>query len=157
MKYYEQIDISGDVGLRIRGATIEELLTNAAEGMFDLVTDLKTVQETDAREVTIESESYEHLLVQWLNELVFLYDTYGFIGMRFAIHLRKQYPGPGSEQMTHEPEQNVCRLHLRANISGGIFDPSVHESRLLIKAATYHGLSLNKHDGEWEATVIFDI
>lgn len=46
---YEQIDISGDVGLRIRGSTLEELFANAAEGMFELITDIRTIQETESR------------------------------------------------------------------------------------------------------------
>ena len=33
----------------------------------------------------------------------------------------------------------------------------VNESRLLIKAATYHNLSLKRTDSYWEAVVIFDI
>ena len=32
MKNYEQIDISGDVGLRIRGENLEELFESAAPG-----------------------------------------------------------------------------------------------------------------------------
>lgn len=154
---YEQIDISGDVGLRIRGSTLEELFANAAEGMFELITDIRTIQETESREVRIDSGSYEHLLLLWLNELVFLYDTYGFIGMRFAIHLNEQYLRSGNEGMTPASGQNMHSLHLKANIAGGIFEPSVNESRLLVKAATYHNLTLTNLDGCWEATVIFDI
>ena len=137
MKKYEQIDISGDVGLMIRGKNLEELFENAAEGMFELITSTPEIKETEKREVIISSENMENLLVQWLNELVFLFDTYGFTGKISSV---------GFQDKT-----------LKASISGGIFNPEVNESRLLIKAATYHNLSLKKTRSHWEATVIFDI
>ncbi len=137
MKKYEQIDISGDVGLRIRGESPERLFENAAEGMFNLITDTSTVKETEQKEIALEIDTYENALVQWLNELVFLFDSYGFIGKAFSV---------GFSVKT-----------LKATVSGGMFDPGRNESRLLIKAATYHNLSLRKIDDHWEATVIFDI
>ncbi len=137
MKKHEQIDISGDVGLRIWGKSLEELFENAASGMFNLITDTLKINKTEQKRVVLEADDYENLLVQWLNELVFLYDTYGFIGKVFSV----DFPG------------NT----LKATISGGIFDPETNESRLLIKAATYHNLSLKKIDSHWKATVIFDI
>jgi hypothetical protein len=75
--------------------------------------------------------------VQWLNELVFLFDTYNYIGRRYSV--------------------NIVNKKLKAIISGGTFDPSSTESRLLIKAATYHDLSLIRTNTNWEATIIFDI
>jgi SHS2 domain-containing protein len=137
MKKYEQIDISGDVCLRIWGKNLEELFENASEGMFDLITNTSEIKESERREVVLSNDSNENLFIQWLNELVFLFDTYGFIGKAFKISI----------------QSNV----LKANISGGLFDPEVNESRLLVKAATYHNLSIIKADSHWEAKVIFDI
>ena len=137
MKKIEQIDISGDVGLRIWGKSLDELFKNASTGMFNLVTDTEKIKETEQKEVSLEADNHANLLVQWLNELVFLYDTYGLIGKVFRISIQGNM--------------------LKATISGGIFDPETNESGLLIKAATYHGLSIKKVDSHWEATVIFDI
>lgn len=137
MKKYEQIDISGDVGLRVWGGSMEELFMNAAEGMFNLITDTSVMKETEGKEITVEAGSAEDLLINWLNELVFLFDTYGFVGKTFSV----------------VQDNNK----LTAKISGGIFNPDVNESRLLIKAATYHRLSLKNNNSGWEAVVIFDI
>jgi len=137
MKKYEQLDISGDVGLRIWGDNLEELFTHAAEGESELITDLSGIKETEEKDVVIGSERNEDLLVKWLNELIFLFDAYGFIGKSFDVSLKNDT--------------------LRANISGGIYNPAANESRLLVKAATYHGLSLKKDNSHWEAVVIFDI
>lgn len=146
MNKYKQIDISGDVGLRIWGESLENLFENAASGMFNLITDPSRIHGKDIRKLALESDNYEHMLVQWLNELVFLYDTYGFIGKKFQLNIEES-PKP-------DTEENIL---LSADMSGGIYNPEIHESRLLIKAATYHNLSLKKVKSLWEATVIFDI
>jgi SHS2 domain-containing protein len=146
MKKYEQIDISGDASLRIWGDNLEELLTNAAEGLGELMTDLSAIKETERREIVLSSERNEDLLVKWLNELIFLFDTYGFIGKRFDVSL--------SPLLTKGVQKGDT---LRAIVSGGIYIPEVNESRLLVKAATYHRLSLKKDNSQWEAVVVFDI
>ncbi len=137
MKKYEQLDISGDAGLKIWGETLEGLFANAAEGMSELITDVAEVEGTEEREVVLTADSNEDLLIQWLNELIFFFDTYDFIGKRFDISLKNNM--------------------LKAKISGGRHNPAINESRLLIKAATYHGLSLKRDNLQWEAVVIFDI
>lgn len=137
IKQFEQVDISGDVGLKVWGQDMEELFENAAIGMSELITDVSSVPESEDREVHVVADSNDDLLVQWLNELVFLFDTYNYIGKSYAV--------------------SIVNKKLKAEISGGTFDPSSSESRLLIKAATYHDLSLSKTNTHWEATVIFDI
>ena len=49
------------------------------------------------------------------------------------------------------------RFHIKASVRGEDFDPALHEGNLLIKAATYHGLSVRRENGTWQAEVIFDI
>lgn len=137
MKKIEQIDISGDVGLRIRGKSLEELFENAAIGMVALMTDTARIRTTEQREISLKVESYENTLVQWLNELVFLFDAYGFTGKEFSVSFQGDT--------------------FSASVSGGIFGPERNGQKLLIKAATYHNLSLRKINSHWEATVIFDI
>ncbi len=134
---YEQIDISGDTGLRIRGKTIVELFENAGIGMYTLITDTSKIKKTAKKEITLSSDSSENLLVQWLNELIYQFDAHNFIGTAFFIEL-KDY-------------------QLNAHVSGGLFDQKTNESRLLLKAATYNSLSVKKTASGWEAMVVFDI
>ncbi len=151
MKKYDQIDISGDAGIKVWGRNFEELLINAAEGMSDLITDTSGIKETEKREVVHSSDDTEDLLVQWLNELVFLFDTYGFIGTEFSINTGQKLKPAVME--SEKPDT----IKLNANITGGIFDPGKNEHRLLIKAATYHNLSVKKIGSHWEAIIVFDI
>lgn len=150
MKQYEQIDISGDAGLRVYGDSIELLFENAAAGMYDLITDVSAVRETEIKEMVISAENHEDLLVRWLNELVFLYDTYGFTGRRSAVRINSTTP-PSPSVGCASP------VLMNGTVWGETFNPDIHERRLLIKAVTYHNLTLTKRNSGWEATVIFDI
>lgn len=142
MKPFEVIDISGDVGLRAFGKSIEDVFKNSALGMYSLTTDLEGIRERKKIEISIESQSLEGLLVSWLNELIFQFDAYGFVGKE--INIQSLTPNPQSPS-------------LKAEIRGEKFDVERHEKKLLIKAATYHRLKIEKINDIWEVDVIFDI
>lgn len=179
MKTFEVIDISGDAGIRAYGESLEDLFVNAAMGMYSLITDPAAVREERHIALDIESHSLEGLLVSWLNELIFHFDTYGFVGKRIVItEITPTLPLPrqgGGEPFitlplaAGEPSidplpwreglgRGTNRTHtLKATVSGEDFDPERHEKRLLIKAATYHRLTIEKKEGQWVTDVIFDI
>jgi SHS2 domain-containing protein len=138
MEKFEVLDISGDVGLKAFGESKDGAFINAAVGMYSLITNLDAVEEKKSIDVSVESHSPDGLLVSWLNELIFHFDAYGFIGKRVEI--------------SHFSENEI-----RATIKGEEFDPGRHEGKLLIKAATYHRLKLEKKRDGWEIEVIFDI
>ena len=138
MKQFEIIDISGDVGIRAFGKSIEEAFKNSAIGMYSLITDLDDVKGEKSISISVESNSLEGLLVSWLNELIFHFDAYNFIGKDIVI-------------------LEMSDRKLKANIKGEEFDTERHERKLLIKAATYHRLKVEKVRDLWEADIIFDI
>ncbi|MFN3396250.1 MAG: archease [Thermodesulfovibrionales bacterium] len=135
---FEVLDISGDVGIRAFGRSLEELFINAASGMYNLITDTGAVEGRKSIDVEVQSHSLEGLLVSWLNELIFQFDTYGFIGKEIEI---KEFSERG----------------LKASLTGEEFDETRHEKRLLVKAATYHQLRIERKGENWKAEIIFDI
>jgi len=154
LERFRVLDISGDVGLRAFGGSLEEAFVNASIGMYSLITDLDAIKDKRTIEVSIESRSLDGLLVSWLNELIFHFDAYGFIGKKIIITeftpsltLPPRVGGMGGGEA----------FKLKASVSGEEFDPERHEGKLLIKAATYHGLRIEKIDKIWEIDVIFDI
>ncbi len=138
IKQFELLDVFGDAGIRVFGKDLPELFANAGVGMFSLITELRSVAETRHITVTAQSETLEGLFIAWLNELIFHFDTYGFVGRRISVT---------------ELTDSRCS----ATVFGEDFDPGKHEQGLLVKAATYHRLLLQERDGHWEAEVIFDI
>lgn len=154
MKRFDIIDISGDAGIRSYGESMEELFVNAAIGMYSLITDIGGIREK--REITIDlkSQTMDGLLVAWLNELIFHFDAYGFLGKKIMI--TEITPSPTLPPRGEEMNRGEAYI-LKGTVSGEDFDPEIHEKRLLIKAATYHQLSIDKKDGFWETNIIFDI
>lgn len=150
MEKFAIFDISGDVGITAFGKTMEEVFIHAATGMYSLITNIDAIGEQRSIDISVESGSLEGLLVSWLNELIFHFDTYGFIGKTIVV---TEIPSALSSHPGGEGE--VC--HLKAVVTGEEFDPERHEGKLLIKAATYHRLKIEKKDDIWEVTVIFDI
>ncbi|MEW6161704.1 MAG: archease [Nitrospirota bacterium] len=148
MQKFEVLDISGDIGLRAYGESLEEAFISAAIGMYSFITNLDAFKEEKTIDVFTESDSMEGLLVSWLNELIFHFDAYGFIGKKIIID---ELVPPAAQLNSLQ----ACKL--KATISGEDFDPERHERKLLVKAATYHRLRVEKKDDKWEIDVIFDI
>jgi SHS2 domain-containing protein len=138
MKDFETIDISGDVGLKIYGESLENLFRNAAVGLYSLITDPSQLEIKKTITVKADGDTREGLLIAFLNELIFHFDTDGFMGKNIKI-------------------DKVTDNSVEATISGEEFDPDRHEGKLLLKAATYHDVSVEESEGIWTASVIFDI
>jgi SHS2 domain-containing protein len=150
MEKFRVLDISGDIGLTAFGKSKNEVFINAAIGMYSLITNLTSIKEKKTISVSVESHSFDGLLVSWLNELIFHFDAYGFIGKK--VIFTEFIPSPQGGGIGGEEA-----FKLRALISGEVFDAGRHEGKLLIKAATYHKLRMEKIDDLWEIDVIFDI
>ena len=99
---------------------------------------LEAVEERESYELTGEAGGVEQLLVDWLNDLVFLFEGEGVVCRRFAF-------------------SEWSPVLYRAEAFGEAIDEARHEPRDLVKAATYHGLSVQEVPGRWEARVILDV
>jgi SHS2 domain-containing protein len=135
---FEIIDISGDVGIKAYGRSAAEAYANAGTGMYSLITDISGVDELETVSFEVCGDSPEGLLVAYLNELIFRFDAYGFIGRRVET-------------------REIAGRSIRVIVHGEEFDTDRHERRLLIKAATYHNIKVAQADGVWEVEVVFDI
>jgi SHS2 domain-containing protein len=135
---WETFEHEADVGLIVRGSDGPELFATAGRAFFDLVCRLDTVEERDRYELAGEAGGVESLLVDWLNDLVYLFQGEGVVCRRFAF---SKWSPTG----------------YRAEAFGEPVDESRHEPRDLVKAATYHGLSVKELLGRWEARVILDV
>jgi SHS2 domain-containing protein len=135
---WETFEHEADVGLIVRGANGPELFAAAGLALFELVCRLDAVEERERYELAAEASGVEALLVDWLNDLVYLFEGEGVVCRRFAL-----------------PEWSATGY--RAEAFGEPVDAIRHEPRDLVKAATYHGLSVRELAGGWEARVILDV
>jgi SHS2 domain-containing protein len=126
------------VGLIVRAETGAGLFAAAGLALFDLVCELGAVEERDSYELSGEAGDVGSLLVDWLNDLVFLFQGKRIVCRRFTF-----------------PEWSPTAY--RAKAFGEPIDEQRHDPRDLVKAATYHGLSVRELPGGWEARVILDV
>lgn len=145
---FEIIDVAGDVGIRADGGKLEEVFINAAKGLYSLITDTDSINLEKTLNIEIRANNIAALLVNFLNELIFHFDAYGFIGRSIDIESNINI------NIINEENRD---LWLKAIIKGEDFDPERHERRLLVKAATYHKLGFYKENDRWKVDIIFDI
>ena len=136
-KEFEIIDHTADVGIRAYGADVKEAFANAARGLFSLITELEDIEEVEYRDTELTASDQENLLVEWLNELIYLFDAENIIFKRFDI--------------TH-----LGDTQLKARSYGNTVDSSKHKIKMGVKAATYHMLKIDKGNGV-KVQVLFDI
>lgn len=135
---FEPIDHTADAGIKIYGADLADLFSNAALGLFDIITDLEKVHAKIERKVRVESSDIEALLVDWLSELNYLFLTERMLYKVFEIE---------------EMGENT----LLARIKGEPLDLDRHEIYTEVKAVTFHKLYIKPVKTGWEAQVIFDL
>ncbi|MHB9112478.1 MAG: archease [Thermoleophilia bacterium] len=135
---FEIMDHTADIGIRAFGSTEAEVFQNAATGMFSLIADLENVGETRDFTIEVEAEDRETLLVAWLNELLYLYDSNDMLLKRFEL-------------------SELGDTSLKGRAFGEPMDAERHKLKADIKAATYHMLKLKEEPGGWQAEVIFDV
>lgn len=140
---YEILPHTADFRLRARGATPEELFRDAMRGMFSIMRP-RMIARNDAkqnaklceiqRRLRLRAADREALLVDFLNEVLYLSETHQEIyeAARFTT---------------------LTDTTLEAGLSG-----RKRESvELQIKAVTYHGLQIVEKEGRLEATILFDV
>ena len=136
-KDFEIIDHTADVGIAAYGADVSQAFANAARALFSLITELDDVAEVLYRDIELTAPDEEGLLVEWLNELIYLFDTENILFKRFDII-------------------QLNNTQLKARSYGEKVDKSKHKLKTGVKAATYHMLKVDKGDG-CKVQVLFDI
>ena len=135
---FESFEHTADIGLRAHGQSLEEAFENAARGMFSIMVDLSNIASAQQVEVKAEAGDVGGLLVAWLNELLFLFDSKNLLFGDFSI------------------DEWDKETHLKASARGEPVDLEKHRFETEIKACTYHELKVSKNK-IWTCQVIFDV
>ena len=136
-KDFEIVNHTADVGIIAYGADISQAFSNAARALFSLITELDDVEEFLHRDIELVAPDKESLLVEWLNELICLFDAENIVFKRFDVI-------------------QLNNTQLKARSHGEKVDSSKHRLKTGIKAATYHMLRIDKGNG-CRVQVLLDI
>lgn len=136
VKRFQLIEHTADIGLTAKGDNLAGAFSNAAYGLFSIITDLRRVRTRESQVVSVSAEDVESLLFNWLNQLIYIFDVKHLLFKKFEI--------------TQFGEQS-----LKAMCHGEKYDPSRHQIRIGVKSATYHMLKVDRENNMVQ--VIFDI
>ena len=137
-KDFEFIDHTADIGILAYGADMKQVFANAARGLFSIITELDNVAATEKRDIQVTAPDREALLVNWLNELIYLFEAKEMLFNRFEITI-------------------ITDTELKAKAFGEKINLTKHELKTQVKAATYHMLKIEQNEDGWKAQVIFDV
>jgi SHS2 domain-containing protein len=138
MDRYRVFDHTADLGLEIYGKTVAELFANSAFAIYDNIADLKNVRTAVERKIVVEGEGWEDLLVNYLREVLYLFNGESLLLNKFSI-------------------MEIDSQHLEGQVLGEFYDSSKHRIHAEIKAVTYHQASVRETPEGWIARVICDV
>jgi len=136
--FYQLFDHTSDLGVQVRAEDLKSLFKNAAFAMTDLMTDIKTVRNQSDRIIEVEAENIELLLREWLGELLFVFNTSGFLVSDVDV-------------------LDISVRNLKARIFGEQYQKKRHVLQREIKSVTYHQLKVIVEEHEATARFILDI
>lgn len=137
---YKFLEHTADVMFEAYGQTLEELFVNSALATFDVMVDLKKVQQKYDYRISLEKrENYEVLLFDWIAELIFLKDSEHVVFSNFDVYIK---------------EKNG-KYSLYGIVWGDEIQPN--NQKIDVKAVTMHKFLVRKEQDAWKARIVLDI
>ncbi|MCU0704594.1 MAG: archease [Fimbriiglobus sp.] len=135
---FEFFDHTADLGLRVTAPDLNALFTEAALGLFSMMTDdLSDIRHSLSVPFDIVGTDRDYLLFDWLRELLMFADAHRVLFGRFDVSVKES--------------------GLSATAHGEPLDPARHRLAREVKAITYHGLKVEQTPSGWMAEVVMDI
>jgi SHS2 domain-containing protein len=120
------------------GATRADAFARAAEGMFALIVPAGDVATLETREVRAQADTPEALLVNWLNECLYVHEIEGFAVARVEV--------------------DGCRDgFVHGVLHGEPLDPARHRLGTIVKAATHHRVEVREDERRVDVRVVVDV
>lgn len=138
MKYYELLEHTADLGIKVWGADLKELFIHSASAMYELIADISSVKPAVSIEVGAEAQDKDELLKNWLSELLYYFHVKDMLFCQFLI-----------KELDEKKIVSVAK--------GEKIDTKRHDLKHEIKAVTFHNLKIEEEDGKFATEIIFDI
>jgi SHS2 domain-containing protein len=132
---YEIIEHTADVGIEATDPSLEGVFEQIAHGLFEILGGWDPGP-GDVIKLQLEPADNAGLLVDWLNELLYIQDTRDIVFTKLEV-------------------ERIDKGGLSATI--GIKPRTTALDGTAVKAATFHRLSVQERDGTWGARVYLDV
>lgn len=135
-------EVTSDASFVADAPTLSALFIATADALLSVTVERPDlVRPLVRRELALDDERLDWLLLRFLNELIYLRDAEGLL-------LR-------ADEMTVEGADSALRL--RATLVGEPLDLTRHTAASEVKAATAYGLRVEPAAGGWTASVTLDV
>ena len=134
MPSFEEIEHTADRAFRVTGGDLAGLLENAARAMHSLDGPRPAGEPSATREIEVEGVDRESLLVNWLNEILYLEQADQLVCEGFHIDEVKNH------RLCARVETREC-----------------DRSETHIKAVTFHNLKIRQTSEGLEAEIVLDV
>ena len=135
---YSLIDHTADIGIHVTGKDLKSLFADSAHAMFEQITDISHLSGEHKKQISVTGIDRHDLLINWLRELLSFWSVESNLVKKVEIVA-------------------LTETQIEANIVYDSYAPDNYDIIKDIKAVTYYGVSVDKTDDGWEATVIFDV
>lgn len=129
---------TADLAVQIKATSRPKLFEEAAKAYLYLIINHQKWSSTEDLIIQVEGEDYEDLLVSWLSELVYIFESDRKIPLNFRV-------------------LQLSPTHLRCQVGFVAYNPKLHTIHNDIKAVTYHELEIKKIKNNFQTNIIFDI
>jgi SHS2 domain-containing protein len=127
-----------ELAVRITGSSQADLFANSAFALFDVMTDLAAVNIKESIPLEVEGSDRDDLMVNWMRELLYLYQSNGYLLKEFKI-------------------SQVKDTIVKAEVRGEKVDPDRHDVKQEIASVAAHKSRIEKTGNQWIAQVIFEL
>jgi SHS2 domain-containing protein len=135
---YRIIEHTADTGFEVWGTTKEEVFGAAAKAFFSIMWQIKAKEQRGPEKIEVSGGDLEELLVNFLEEFLYLYDAKGLVCTGIEVESIKEN-----------------KVHARAWLQK--FNETADLELLGVKAVTYHQLFIGQRNNTWTARIFLDI
>ena len=114
------------------------MFANASFALYDVMCDMRHVEKRAEREIHAEGSDWADLIVNFLREMLYLFNGEGWLVQSCRIDAIQPYT-------------------VTAVVGGELFDPARHEVTMEIKAVTYHQAAVRSTADGWKGRIICDV
>ena len=137
-KKYRITKHQSELAVRITGSSQADLFANSAFALFDVMTDPADIEIKERIPLEVEGSDRDDLMVNWMRELLYLYQGSGYLLKEFKI-------------------SQVKDTIVKAEVCGEKIDPDRHEIKQEIAAVAFHKSRMEKTGNQWIAQLIFEL
>jgi len=131
-----------DAYIEAWGPNLERAFAQAAEGFYETMLNLETIEPIVENSVQVDGHDKEELLFNWLEQLLLEFDIKEMVYASYDLSIAFDEP---------------TLFKLRARIRGEKYDREKHGAKTEVKGVTYHLMTIQESAKEARVRFILDL